>query len=186
MTGRNDPCPCESGKKYKKCCLKLSHALKSTATRISGEEGVTNAISTIVNKTFVLIKSNECNKGIDFTLSDFQLLANMASGLWNLSLLSSQRVREVLGYIEDEVYRSDAKSIVNNMKQHSSHTPLMIVDAVAKDFDGNKYPISLETYKADVDYIEDNISETISDIVETIEFMIKHSLRGKKQAKEVA
>ncbi|MCA9066566.1 MAG: SEC-C domain-containing protein, partial [Planctomycetaceae bacterium] len=21
-TGRNDPCPCGSGKKYKKCCLK--------------------------------------------------------------------------------------------------------------------------------------------------------------------
>ncbi|MFZ1404770.1 MAG: SEC-C metal-binding domain-containing protein, partial [Anaerolineae bacterium] len=22
MVGRNDPCPCGSGKKYKKCCLK--------------------------------------------------------------------------------------------------------------------------------------------------------------------
>ena len=22
-TGRNDPCPCGSGKKYKKCCLKI-------------------------------------------------------------------------------------------------------------------------------------------------------------------
>jgi uncharacterized protein YecA (UPF0149 family) len=23
--GRNDPCPCGSGKKYKKCCLSLGH-----------------------------------------------------------------------------------------------------------------------------------------------------------------
>lgn len=23
MIGRNDPCPCESGKKYKKCCLMI-------------------------------------------------------------------------------------------------------------------------------------------------------------------
>ncbi len=25
-TGRNDPCPCGSGKKYKKCCLKLQRS----------------------------------------------------------------------------------------------------------------------------------------------------------------
>ena len=25
-TGRNDPCPCGSGKKYKKCCLKKESA----------------------------------------------------------------------------------------------------------------------------------------------------------------
>jgi hypothetical protein len=24
--GRNDPCPCGSGKKYKKCCLSKAHA----------------------------------------------------------------------------------------------------------------------------------------------------------------
>jgi hypothetical protein len=149
-------------------------------TKVTGEVGVTNAIRSIVNKTFLLIKANECNNGIEFTLSDFQLLVNMASGLWNLSLLSSQRAREVLGYVEDEVYRSDLKSTVNIMKKHSSHTPLMIVDAIGNAFDGDKYPVTLETYKADIDYIEDNISETISDIVEAIEFMVKHSLFDKK------
>jgi len=24
-TGRNDPCPCGSGKKYKKCCMLIDH-----------------------------------------------------------------------------------------------------------------------------------------------------------------
>lgn len=28
-TGRNDPCPCGSGKKYKKCCLKLDRTLNA-------------------------------------------------------------------------------------------------------------------------------------------------------------
>ena len=29
--GRNDPCPCGSGKKYKQCCQRKTHAISSTA-----------------------------------------------------------------------------------------------------------------------------------------------------------
>ena len=83
MTGRNEPCPCESGKKYKKCCLKLSQALKATSFRLSGEVGVSKAISGISNKTFMQIKTDECNKGETFTINHFKLLLNMAIGLWN-------------------------------------------------------------------------------------------------------
>ncbi len=37
--GRNDPCPCGSGKKYKKCCeAKDSAPRKLTAHKIEGEE----------------------------------------------------------------------------------------------------------------------------------------------------
>ena len=32
-TGRNDPCPCGSGKKYKKCCLNKSQSLPSSFAR---------------------------------------------------------------------------------------------------------------------------------------------------------
>lgn len=32
--GRNDPCPCGSGKKYKQCCEKLGRVLKFKATLI--------------------------------------------------------------------------------------------------------------------------------------------------------
>ena len=28
--GRNDPCPCGSGKKYKQCCERTTHALSPT------------------------------------------------------------------------------------------------------------------------------------------------------------
>lgn len=45
-TGRNDPCPCGSGKKYKKCCEpKEAAARKLTAHKIEGEELMRKASS---------------------------------------------------------------------------------------------------------------------------------------------
>ncbi len=35
MTGRNDPCPCGSGKKYKKCCLKKDQAAARQKAKIT-------------------------------------------------------------------------------------------------------------------------------------------------------
>lgn len=37
-TGRNDSCPCGSGKKYKKCCLPADQARESEALRVRAEE----------------------------------------------------------------------------------------------------------------------------------------------------
>src|SRR5258708_702157 len=36
--GRNDPCPCGSGKKYKKCCLPQEHPRRSWNGAVGGEE----------------------------------------------------------------------------------------------------------------------------------------------------
>jgi Flp pilus assembly protein TadD len=36
--GRNDPCPCGSGKKYKKCCMIKDETLKSGASPDIGED----------------------------------------------------------------------------------------------------------------------------------------------------
>lgn len=38
MTGRNDPCPCGSGKKYKKCCLKQDEAARRAEAARSADE----------------------------------------------------------------------------------------------------------------------------------------------------
>ncbi|MDY7093363.1 MAG: SEC-C metal-binding domain-containing protein [Acidobacteriota bacterium] len=35
-TGRNDPCPCGSGQKYKNCCLKSGGVEGSQRTKIAG------------------------------------------------------------------------------------------------------------------------------------------------------
>ncbi|MCH9614163.1 MAG: hypothetical protein SP1CHLAM54_11770 [Chlamydiia bacterium] len=36
--GRNDPCPCGSGKKYKKCCEKKSYLQRKTATVLTSSK----------------------------------------------------------------------------------------------------------------------------------------------------
>jgi len=37
--GRNDPCTCNSGKKYKACCLKEGEAARARARAAQAEEG---------------------------------------------------------------------------------------------------------------------------------------------------
>ncbi len=38
-TGRNAPCPCGSGKKYKKCCLNKANAVQTFAARNQAKDG---------------------------------------------------------------------------------------------------------------------------------------------------
>jgi hypothetical protein len=40
--GRNDPCPCKSGKKFKKCCLPAHQAL-ATQQRKTGVDAILSA-----------------------------------------------------------------------------------------------------------------------------------------------
>ena len=39
VPGRNDPCPCDSGKKYKNCCLK-KHKQMQEAARMARDEAL--------------------------------------------------------------------------------------------------------------------------------------------------
>lgn len=38
--GRNDPCPCGSGKKYKKCCEKKSYLQRKSTSVLTGSKAV--------------------------------------------------------------------------------------------------------------------------------------------------
>ncbi len=62
--GRNDPCPCGSGKKYKKCCLDLNSSFDFTPPH---EEKP--------NKTFEFIESNNSAQLLDFVIG-LQLIPN--------------------------------------------------------------------------------------------------------------
>lgn len=50
--GRNDPCPCGSGKKYKKCCETKKPAPKKFAAQVlsSGMDQTTNKITKLLQK----------------------------------------------------------------------------------------------------------------------------------------
>ncbi|MBP9842215.1 MAG: SEC-C domain-containing protein [Simkaniaceae bacterium] len=41
QVGRNDPCPCGSGKKYKKCCEQKSYLQKKKTTVLSSQSDAT-------------------------------------------------------------------------------------------------------------------------------------------------
>ena len=47
--GRNDPCPCGSGKKYKKCCeLKASHSRSSVIMMLIVGAAIVGAIAAVI------------------------------------------------------------------------------------------------------------------------------------------
>ena len=50
--GRNDPCPCGSGKKYKQCCLKLPPKPKFKAVVLSGEKQARKEMPDLLERTF--------------------------------------------------------------------------------------------------------------------------------------
>lgn len=50
--GRNDPCPCGSGKKYKKCCLAHDDAAEADARAVALEERVARAFA---SEDFVMV-----------------------------------------------------------------------------------------------------------------------------------
>ncbi|CDR34047.1 Conserved hypothetical protein [Criblamydia sequanensis CRIB-18] len=50
--GRNDPCPCGSGKKYKQCCLKLGPKPKFKAVLLSGKKEAPKQMPDLLERTF--------------------------------------------------------------------------------------------------------------------------------------
>lgn len=55
--GRNDPCPCGSGKKYKKCCMQKSSTKERTYTQVQSMntgasiKKITNVLSQSLRET---------------------------------------------------------------------------------------------------------------------------------------
>jgi hypothetical protein len=52
LTGRNDPCPCGSGKKYKKCCLSAGYVEKGAGREDAIRAKVVQDLQTFFNKNF--------------------------------------------------------------------------------------------------------------------------------------
>jgi tetratricopeptide (TPR) repeat protein len=55
--GRNDPCPCGSGKKYKKCCLAESGAAKDRPAVVEPMEAVIDRIDALSNQVPDLLEA---------------------------------------------------------------------------------------------------------------------------------
>jgi hypothetical protein len=57
--GRNDPCVCGSGKKFKKCCERKMIGKKFMATKIDTMQNTSSNISSFFQKKIVQINTNE-------------------------------------------------------------------------------------------------------------------------------
>jgi hypothetical protein len=49
--GRNEPCPCGSGRKYKQCCLEKDDGLASAARTAAAAEGAAQSAVAAVDRT---------------------------------------------------------------------------------------------------------------------------------------
>ncbi len=65
--GRNEPCPCGSGKKFKKCCLGKSNA-RSVKTDFSGDAQLQSKLDLLDNRVFDIIE--ELNNNYYQTLAE--------------------------------------------------------------------------------------------------------------------
>ena len=110
---RNDLCPCNSGRKYKKCCEVLKKALHESRADISVEEKLKNTIFSIVQTTMIQIEQNPVNNNQKYKFNDYVLLLHMAVALWNLSYLL---VLRKLVDINNNFYQNSCMNI--NLKKY--------------------------------------------------------------------
>ena len=74
MIGRNEPCPCGSGRKYKKCCLEKDKAKDIARNRVKLAEG---QFDTIMKKVIEFSSEyekpykNKCE--VDFGITNYEL-----------------------------------------------------------------------------------------------------------------
>lgn len=97
MVGRNDPCPCGSGKKYKKCCLPKHEEEEQLRQRLESPE--------IVSDRYFSVKEYISEAGFPLTNLDFFLLEILnitGSILYKFKKLSQVQTKEVLKKIMSE------------------------------------------------------------------------------------
>lgn len=123
---RNDPCPCGSGKKYKKCCLLKKH---STDSFILGLSNLYALVKTI--NTQLITKSNKS----DYSLADFTDAMDLAITSNALSLIKA-------------VIQDNYCSITNllNIRNIIEHYVLLLMDE-SGDISDTQKELFNEQYK---------------------------------------
>jgi len=93
LTGRNEPCPCGSGKKYKKCCLPLGEELR----RATGSTSTTIRLLDFAENNNIdldIAKAYYTSDTIDlltFKISELVLLKNLTELIRSIDLCIANR-----------------------------------------------------------------------------------------------
>lgn len=139
--GRNQPCPCGSGKKYKKCCYGKNNISKNLFSNSPGKEFLEEAI---------LIENPQKEKISEILLEFAEPLTAACEGdkafynalqlsviAWNSSFFSLKERNELIDeginkHIDNNEDREITKEIISMMldrkKKNFSHIKMFIVD----------------------------------------------------------
>lgn len=124
--GRNDPCPCGSGKKYKKCCMNKKQEAESFILGLNNFYALVKAIN-----TQLITKSNKC----DYSAADFADAMDLAITSNALSLIKA-------------VMQDNFCSITNllNIRNIIEHYVLLLMDE-SGDISDTQKELFNEQYK---------------------------------------
>ena len=150
--GRNQPCPCGSGKKYKKCCYEKNNISKIF---FSNDLGKNLPEGTIVTANPQKEKMSEIFLKFSEPLTDvcedsraFYNALQLSAIAWNSSFFALKERNKLIDggvnkYINDNYDREIAKEILSMMlerkKKNFSHIKTMIVDFQIAYRDGQRH-----------------------------------------------
>jgi len=94
--GRNDPCPCGSGKKYKRCCLEVDarRAAEEMERSARGKQQFVVAetdLDDLSNSVQVLIESNDLDRAEAVCRELQENFPDQVDGIWRLATVLEAR-----------------------------------------------------------------------------------------------
>ena len=123
MVGRNELCPCGSGRKYKKCCLEKDKAKDIARNRIKlGEKQFDNVITKISESTSEDYKAYKNKCEVDFGVSSYEL-ENLMNVYYLVNYKYNKQSSLMMNYFnkhKQNINDADAEIIENTLNSYMS------------------------------------------------------------------
>ena len=123
MVGRNELCPCGSGRKYKKCCLEKDKAKDIARNRIKlGEKQFDNVITKISESTSEDYKAYKNKCEVDFGVSSYEL-ENLMNVYYLVNYKYNKQSSLMMNYFnkhKKNIYDADSEIIENTLNSYMS------------------------------------------------------------------
>jgi tetratricopeptide (TPR) repeat protein len=158
--GRNDPCPCGSGKKYKKCCLHREEQLSLTSLEPDLFEGIEEYDYSDVNSVQDLVESTQWTNILYKTIAE-SIAASM----------SDEYPPDVICFAIDcwAIYSTEAEPMIRKLNTILAPMEYFIatvlgIDGVTQKSLSKKYGVSATTISRRYQEIEDVLVDQIKNL----------------------
>jgi hypothetical protein len=141
---------------------------------VASQTGLAYLILNLAQKSLLDMSNNPKNKDKTYGGDDLQIFVNLSIDLWNISFLSSGRVKEVLGCIENDTFRDQAKGIVRWAKQTNTIFKVMIIEGIASVAEDGSHTLDMDTMKSDIKEIESKIESIMGRVFDAVDYMVEN------------